>query len=804
MSGQSELPPEVYTQDDIDDPTLRGLSAYLVVAAFALGAGLAFSTQWFAYLVDFTSRLVVDPSQVTTSTGETARIYRYLAPTIAALGAAGLPLGYWYSQQPKTIRFRPIFAFSVLLMGGSALLYVYSFERTYPFWQYGVWIYHYHDVSALTTPLYRAGGYGLGVATVLFIGFYAAMTGQVYEISGSYGSAHWGDGEWLAEGQPQTATGKLLSQAEEKGVPIGWRGDRMLYDRSGLHAYVQAPTGSGKTVGFVMPTLLLHPGSVFAIDIKRELYYVSARRRSEINDEIYRLDPFAEDIQTARYNPLDLIDTSVQEGKGNSTAIDDARSIANSLVVQKEGGTQNPFFIDSARQLLYGLILYVCVKEDRESGNRHLGEVRRLLMQSNQSLRDTLEVMGDLDRTPDDADTPICAEAPARVVREQGNQFAQMSGKEFSSVASTARAQTGFLSSTHIQDCLSETTFRFREMQTRPDGASVYLCLPAERLSDYFRWLRLMIISAQTELVRLDASERQMDHPSLFMLEEAPRLGKMEAIDEGLSLHRGYNIQYMVVAQSFNQLKDAYGEEIANNILANCKLKLMWGAATKDEADMISEMCGQRTVAFETTNVSKSRSAGEGGNQKTVSDQIQEQSRALVSPDEVSRISEDWTFVFMRGEAPLLVQRPNYVTDRGVFDGLDDPHPEHSTDEEFEKARQRRIDLGIEVPLDDDTEPGPLGDGAPPSGSAPDAPDRTVTTLPDVDDDRSILSGQPVATSAGGDGSPSGGSPDRDRSPSRSEGSEEDSDVGFATWENPDVQQVQEDLRNQDSPDRSA
>jgi hypothetical protein len=219
---------------------------------------------------------------------------------------------------------------------------------------------------------------------------------------------------------------------------------------------------------------------------------------------------------------------------------------------------------------------------------------------------------------------------------------------------------------------------------------------------------------------------------------------------------------------------------------------------------MISEMCGQRTVAFETTNVSKSRSAGEGGNQKTVSDQIQEQSRALVSPDEVSRISEDWTFVFMRGEAPLLVQRPNYVTDRGVFDGLDDPHPEHSTDEEFEKARQRRIDLGIEVPLDDDTEPGPLGDGAPPSGSAPDAPDRTVTTLPDVDDDRSILSGQPVATSAGGDGSPSGGSPDRDRSPSRSEGSEEDSDVGFATWENPDVQQVQEDLRNQDSPDRSA
>jgi hypothetical protein len=152
--------------------------------------------------------------------------------------------------------------------------------------------------------------------------------------------------------------------------------------------------------------------------IKRELYYVSAQRRNELNDEVYRLDPFADDIEPARYNPLDLIETSSGAG-GQSTAIDDARSIANALVVKDEGSSQNPFFIDSARQLIFGLILYVCATESRESGERHLGKVRELLMQANSevedpdddTLRGTLRKLGNFDSLDTDTET-TCAEAP--------------------------------------------------------------------------------------------------------------------------------------------------------------------------------------------------------------------------------------------------------------------------------------------------------------------------------------------------------------------------------------------------------
>lgn len=723
MPGLSDLPSEVYVQEDLQDPQLRSLSSYLVFTAVALVVAVAFSTQYFAYLLDFTSRLSTYPGSVTTPQEDIQVAFRYISFLLAGMGVVGLPLGYWYSKQPKTLRFRGAASICLLLLAAAPLFYVYSFEQRYSFWLILKWAYLYFDVPPLRPALYWSGGLGLGVALFGLCAVLVGTSGHTFEISGAYGSAHWGDGTWLAEGRPHTKSGRLLSQAEDRGVPIGWRGNRMLYDRAGLHTYVQAPTGSGKTVGFVVPTLLLHPGSLLAIDIKRELYHVAARRRHEINGKVCRLDPFARDIDPARYNPLDLVYTAPARQSADSTAIDDAQSIANSLVVKSEGSTQNPFFIDSARQMLWGLILYVCASQSRKEGDRHLGEVRRILMRPNGSGQDpdpgTLRwYLNKMQQEFDPQEANFeCKRSVARVISQQGAQFAQMSGREFSSVASTARTQTAFLSSDHIQDSISETTFRFKEMQTRDNGLSVFLSLPADRLSDYYRWLRLMIISARTELIRLDPSERRADHPTLMMIEEAPRLGRMEAINEGVSLDRGAaNIQYMIVAQSFNQLKDAYGEELANNILSNCRMKMMWGAATQSDAEMISGLCGQRTVAFQTSNTSESRSSGEGGKQKTVSQSIQEQSRDLVTPDEVSRISEDWTFVFTRGEAPLLLQRPNYVEDVEIFGDHADHHPEHASQEAIRQARQRRVELGIETPPERREQPSlPSGDGLPSS-----------------------------------------------------------------------------------------
>jgi Type IV secretory pathway, VirD4 components len=667
MAGLSELPPQVYTQEDIKDPTLKGVSAYLIYFLIALAAGVAFATQYFAFSLDFSSSLVTSAYQVGEMSPRRAKAFRILAYACAAVGLMGLPLGYWYSKQPQTIRFRGVAALCLLLLSAAPLFYVYSFPYSYSPWLYLKWAFVYRGTEPLHPALLRSGGYGLGVVFLSYLGIYLSLTGQVFEISGAYGSAHWGDGEWFAEGKPQTTIGKSLSQAEDAGVPIGWRGDRMLFDREGLHAYVQAPTGSGKTTGFVVPTLLLHQGSVLTIDIKRELYFVAARRRSEVNEDVYRLDPFATDIDPARYNPLDLIDTTPQVR--TSRAVDDARRLAHSLVIKEKNTSQNPFFPDSARALVFGLILFVCATCKKGSGRRNLGTVRDLLMQpigriedtseetpvKENTIRATLHEMADFD--PQTGSYPACSTDVAKSIQDMGNRFKVSAKEEFNSILSTAQTNTRFLGSEVIRDSLSETSFKFEEMQTRSDGISVFLALPAERLSEYFRWLRLIIVSARTELLRLSEEDRKNLHPTLFMIEEAPRLGGLEAIDEGVSMDRNAaHIQYMIVTQSFEQLKDAYGPEIANNIFGNCRLRMMFGAATPDDAELISNICGEQTVAFETSNTS--RTTGGGGKQKSVTDSIQEGSRSLVTPDEVRRIATDWTFVFTQGHAPPPCKAP--------------------------------------------------------------------------------------------------------------------------------------------------
>lgn len=708
MAGLSELPPQVYTQEDIEDPSLRGMQAYLVYFLIALAAGLAFATQHLAYSLDFASDLVSNPNYVSETSPRRMKALQILALGFGTVGIMGFPLGFWYSKQPQTVRFRGVASACLLLLATAGLLYAYSFQYTYSFWLYVKWGYLFYESAPLLPYVYRSGGLGLGIMALTYTGIYMSMTGQVFEISGAYGSAHWGDGKWFAEGKPQTGIGRRLSQAKDAGVPIGWRGNRMLFDREGLHAYVQAPTGSGKTTGFVIPTLLLHEGSVLTIDIKRELYYVTARRRAEINDDVYRLDPFATDCDPARYNPLDLIDTTPQAG--NSTAVEDAKRIARSLVIKEKNSSQNPFFPDSARALVFGLILFVCATRPKESGERTLGTVRNLLMQPigridatsdevdvrEGTLRATLHKMASFNPMAEGA--LDCSQDVIGSIQNMGSRFKVSAKEEFNSVVSTAQTNTSFLGTEAIQDSMTESSFRFREMQTKENGISVYLALPADRLEDYFRWLRLMIVSARTELLRLPGIERESPHPTLMMIEEAPQLGGLEALNRGVSIDRNAaNLQYMIITQSYDQLKDAYGEEKANNIFSNCRLRMMFGAANQPDAERISKICGEQTVAFETSNSSRSTSSGGGGSQKSVTESIQEGSRRLVTPDEVRRIATDWTFVFTQGRPPLLVRRPTYH-ENPLFKQHADPHPEHSSKEEFRKARKRRQKEDIEDP----------------------------------------------------------------------------------------------------------
>src|SRR3546814_13648560 len=73
------------------------------------------------------------------------------------------------------------------------------------------------------------------------------------------------------------------------------------------HVLLEAPTGSGKGVGIVIPNLLQWPDSVVVLDIKHENYEITAGFRRKGGQKVVLFNPTDREGRTARYNPLSYI-----------------------------------------------------------------------------------------------------------------------------------------------------------------------------------------------------------------------------------------------------------------------------------------------------------------------------------------------------------------------------------------------------------------------------------------------------------------------------------------------------------------
>src|SRR3989449_5896900 len=187
--------------------------------------------------------------------------------------------------------------------------------------------------------------------------------------SASHGSARWGTGEALAGER-----GLLLGRSERHVLRLDGQG----------HVLTVAPTRSGKGVSCVIPNLLDYPGSVLVTDPKGENYAVTARWRGAQGHVVHALDPFDVVGGTASYNPMELIDSA------STDVADDARLLADMLILPEGREGEQAFWNEEARALLTGLILHVAASAPPEL--RTLTHVRRLLTLAPDSAQQLLAI----------------------------------------------------------------------------------------------------------------------------------------------------------------------------------------------------------------------------------------------------------------------------------------------------------------------------------------------------------------------------------------------------------------------------
>ncbi|WP_419790022.1 type IV secretory system conjugative DNA transfer family protein [Sphingomonas zeae] len=344
----------------------------------------------------------------------------------------------------------------------------------------------------------------------------------------------------------------------------------------------------------MIPNLLLLDRSVTCIDPKGENARITARARAA-KGPVWCLDWFGVSGRPpARYNPLDRLDPTSLD------LAEDANTLADALVHDAPGQSGDAHWNEEAKALIAGLILHVVTTEPAD--RRTLATVRDYLTLAPAGFAALLAAMQG-------------STGAGGLVARAANRQLGKSDREAAGVLSSAQRHTHFLDSPRIVASTAASDFTFAGL--KESTATVFLCLPPDRLDTYARWLRLLVSQAVTDMAR---STARPPRPVLFLLDEFAALGRLEPVERAMGLMAGYGLQLWPILQDMHQLRANYGER-----------------------------------AGPSESVSAHVTAGQ-----------------LATPDEIMRMRPDQILLLRQGEHPLAVEKIRYY-DQREFDGLFDP-----------------------------------------------------------------------------------------------------------------------------------
>ncbi|MEC7764826.1 MAG: type IV secretory system conjugative DNA transfer family protein [Pseudomonadota bacterium] len=381
------------------------------------------------------------------------------------------------------------------------------------------------------------------------------------------------------------------------------------------HWLCAAPTGSGKTRGFVIPQLLEYPGSAVVVDVKGEIAQVTARRRREMG-EVLMIDPFkcVSDGKGA-FNPLAHLDS------GDPDYADDILMLAALFNNNSVRTKTDPFWDESAQNIIAGLlaaIVHLAAKTG--DGPAYLADLYDRFHASDR-LYD-LNVMLDLND-----DLPPLAEAFI-------GQYLHTNDTTRASIGAVAAQQLRMLGSEGVK-----TSFGVDKGQVdrlvQGDTVTVYIVLRPDRLVSHAGFARIILSSIMQRLMRRASRPR---HPTLFIVDEATQLGRMPSLETAATLGRGYGVRLAMLIQSLAQLEDVYGDA-SRVFLENMALMTMGPQ---------NSMQASRTLA----------DAGFGD----------------VSETTVHGLDPEQVIVKDTGQHSRILRKLDYLTD-GMFEGRFDPNP---------------------------------------------------------------------------------------------------------------------------------
>jgi type IV secretion system protein VirD4 len=321
------------------------------------------------------------------------------------------------------------------------------------------------------------------------------------------------------------------------------------------------------------------------------------------------------------------------------------------MLVVRTGKEMDPHWCDSAENVICAFIAFVCALEGNRAA-RNMRGVREKLA-SPESYVNGLKVMQQQE------------EAFYGVLGDLGQSLKWHIGKELGSVMTHAQRFTNIFSAPLVAHGTGSTSFD--PMKLRTGRMTIYIITPADKMVVWQGLQRFWLGSLLRVITRGVATEK---NPVLFLVDECAHIGKMQALEDAVTLMRGMGIRLWLFFQSIEQVKKCFGDN-AGTVLDNLSTQQYFSITSLETAKAVSERIGDATVMIRTESGNRgtstpaiygpkdpgSVSSGSGFNMSEIA-------RRVLKPEEILTMPEHAAIVFHKNNYVIVCNKIKYYADR--------------------------------------------------------------------------------------------------------------------------------------------
>lgn len=477
----------------------------------------------------------------------------------------------------------------------------------------------------------------------------------------------------------------VLNDTEKDGIPV-----RAVLDQNnhlqinflpGAHSLIIGATGSGKTTTFINPMIQLLGASkcgssMIMTDPKGELFSLHSQFLKERGYHVLLLD-LRDTYSSSRWNPLgsiwDMYAEYVEAGKGIIAHRDnmaDYPDLAQPDGMAEDGATwfewRGKAYADPShcqddvavtRQQIYDemyedlndLISVICPIENEKDPVWEKG-ARSIIMSTCLAMLEDSEDER-LGMTKDKFNFFNINKALTNSENEFQALKEYFEGRSKLSQAYTLSRQVLSAADTTLSSYMSITfdklnMFNDRGLCGLTSATDVDAAAFADRPTALFMKIpdekdtrhglaAVFILCMYKALIKVASAREDLSLPRnvYFILDEFGNMPKIEKFDKMITVGRSRKIWFNMVVQSYSQLSNVYGNEVADIVKSNCGMKMFIGSNDIGTCEEFSKLCGNMTVR--TTSTSSSI----GGKEGDINLSSQTQVRPLIYPSELQMLN---------------------------------------------------------------------------------------------------------------------------------------------------------------------